>query len=148
MLVQADRHVMITQIAELALYNGINGGGTVAFVTHFATCKLYARHTRHVCIRCSSALLNTDYHYLQLTTPATVALDKLFRWQEQHKVNMGYDDEDGRGDGEGKDYDRPRSSSPPKIVDVEKIKPNTQENQGEIRSVFDIIECSSILIYE
>eukprot|EP00903_Cladosiphon_okamuranus_P006629 g6474.t1 len=51
---------------------------------------------------------------------------------------MGYDDDEeysgGRlgGDG-GNGYDRrQRSASPPKVVDVEKIKPNTEENKGEI----------------
>lgn len=53
---------------------------------------------------------------------------------------MGYDDDEeygGRGGGDdGNGYDRrqQRSASPPKVVDVEKIKPNTEENKGEIRS--------------
>lgn len=46
---------------------------------------------------------------------------------------MGYDDDEEYGGEEGKRYDRPRSPSPVKVVDVEKIKPNTDENKGEIR---------------
>lgn len=59
--------------------------------------------------------------------------------QEQRtKVSMGYDDEEeyggGGGGGGGGGYKRnSRSASPPKVVDVEKIKPNTEENKGEIR---------------
>lgn len=52
---------------------------------------------------------------------------------------MGYDDDEEYGGGggvdEGNGYERrQRSASPPKVVDVEKIKPNTEENKGEIRS--------------
>lgn len=47
---------------------------------------------------------------------------------------MGYDDDEEFGDGEGVGHKRPRTPSPPKPVDVEKIKPNTEENKGEIRS--------------
>lgn len=58
------------------------------------------------------------------------------RKQEQRKVNMGYDDDEEYGEGgNGRDHGRSRSASPPKVVDVEKIKPNTEENKGEIRSV-------------
>ncbi len=47
-------------------------------------------------------------------------------------MSMGYDDDEEYGGGD----DRPRrSASPPKVVDVEKIKPNTEENKGEIRYV-------------
>lgn len=47
---------------------------------------------------------------------------------------MGYDDDEEYGGGGG--YGRNRSASPPKVVDVEKIKPNTEENKGEIRYAF------------
>lgn len=47
---------------------------------------------------------------------------------------MGYDDDEEYGGVGG--YGRNRSESPPKLVDVEKIKPNTEENKGEIRCLF------------
>lgn len=55
-------------------------------------------------------------------------------WQEHRKINMGYDDDEEYDEGEETGNNRPRSASPPKVVDVEKIKPNTEENKGEIRS--------------
>lgn len=58
---------------------------------------------------------------------------------------MGYDDdEEYGGGGDGDEYGRPRSASPPKVVDVEKIKPNTEENKGEIRSVHPSREPCSV----
>lgn len=61
--------------------------------------------------------------------------------EQRNKVSMGYDDDEeyggggGGGGNDGNGYDRrQRSASPPKVVDVEKIKPNTEENKGEIRS--------------
>lgn len=48
---------------------------------------------------------------------------------------MGYDDDEEYGGGD----DRPRrSASPPKVVDVEKIKPNTEENKGEISTQLNL----------
>ncbi|CAB1112224.1 unnamed protein product [Ectocarpus sp. CCAP 1310/34] len=52
------------------------------------------------------------------------------RKESRNKVNMGYDDDEEYDGGGG--YGRNRSESPPKVVDVEKIKPNTEENKGEI----------------
>lgn len=37
-----------------------------------------------------------------------------------------------------------RSASPPKEVDIEKIKPNTEENKGEIRSV-GVFDCEGVI---
>ncbi|CAM9108163.1 unnamed protein product [Scytosiphon promiscuus] len=53
---------------------------------------------------------------------------------------MGYDDDEEYGDigGGGRGNERARSASPPpKVVDVEKIKPNTEENKGEISMSVD-----------
>lgn len=58
--------------------------------------------------------------------------------QETKKVNMGYDDDEEYGE-EGTGYDRPRSPSPVKVIDVEKIKPNTEDNKGEIRLVLFLL---------
>eukprot|EP00752_Nemacystus_decipiens_P009481 g8477.t1 len=55
------------------------------------------------------------------------------RKEPRNKVSMGYDDDEEYGGDDGNGYDRrQRSASPPKVVDVEKIKPNTEENKGEI----------------
>ena len=94
--------------------------------------------------QCEGKTITTAAEAATATTTATTSVCRVSlvgpgdttRKQEQRKVNMGYDDDEEYGaEGDGNERRRTRSASPPKVVDVEKIKPNTEENKGEIRSV-------------